>query len=316
MATGVQTGNSFCLLDQMVTDQGGGPCTHSHTQDEGLYVVSGHCTFQAGGETVSAGAGSFVSVPHHTEHSFVVDQPGTQLLNFYLPAGFELFLMGIAHPAERNELPPHGVALPPPRLVEQLSRDYGQIAGPFGLPGIVPPRDDNMVTKPKQDATALPFRSDAGNAPAYWHAGGLWSVLADGAATDGSYCLLEQVLPAGPAAPPHLHMEMDEMFYVLDGEVEFLLGDRRATASKGSLAFIPRGTLHGFQVGAAGARLLNLYTPAGFERSVTTLGGKATALTLPPVGWNPPEVSPERRRQLFGDIGMRVLALADPFGPA
>ena len=313
MATGVQTGNSFCLLDQLVTDQGGGPCTHSHTQDEGLYVVSGHCTFHAGGQTVSAAAGSFVAVPHHTEHSFVVDAPGTQLLNFYLPAGFELFLMGIAHPAERNELPPPDVALPPPRLVEQLSRDYGQIRGPFGLPGIVPPRDDNMATRPKPDAIALPFRSDADTAPAYWHAGGLWCVLADGASTDGSYCLLEQLLSAGPAAPPHLHDDADEVFYVLDGEIELLLGDRRQVARKGALAFIPRGTVHGLRVGDAGARLLNLYTPAGFERSVTTLGDMATRRSLPPPGWTPPEVSSERRQRLFDEIGMRRVAVADPF---
>ncbi len=315
MATGVQTGNSFCLLDQLVTNKGGGPCTHMHTQDEGLYVVTGHCTFNAGGEQVSAGAGSFVAVPRHTQHSFIVDAPGTQLLNFYLPAGFELFLMGIAHPAERNELPPPDVALPPPRLVEQLSRDYGQIRG-LGLPGIDPPRDDNMATEPTPDAVALPFRSDAGTAPAYWQAGGLWTVLADGASTAESYCLFEQLLPAGPAAPPHLHEAADEVFYVLEGEIELLLGDRLQVARKGALAFIPRGTVHGFRVNGAGARMLNLYTPAGFERSVAMLGGAAATRTLPPTGWTPPNVSEERRARLFADIGMRRLAVADPFGQA
>jgi hypothetical protein len=29
--TGVQTGNSCCLLDQLVMPKGGGPCTHAHT---------------------------------------------------------------------------------------------------------------------------------------------------------------------------------------------------------------------------------------------------------------------------------------------
>ena len=49
MATGIQTGGSFCALDQLVTTDGGGPPTHTHTQDEGLYVVSGHCTYNAAG---------------------------------------------------------------------------------------------------------------------------------------------------------------------------------------------------------------------------------------------------------------------------
>ncbi len=264
---------------------------------------------------MSAGAGSFVAIPRYTQHSFVVDAPDTQLLNFYLPAGFELFLMGISHPAERNEPPPPDVALPPPRLVEQLSRDYGQIRG-LGLPGIDPPRADNMATAPNQDAIALPFRSDASTAPAYWHANGLWTVLADDASTAGSYCLFEQRLRAGPAAPPHLHEAADEVFYVLDGEIELLLGDRLEVARKGALAFIPRGTVHGFGVGGSGARLLNLYTPAGFERSVKTLGAEAKTRAPPPDGWTPPAVSPERRSVVFADIGMRRVAAADPFQPA
>ena len=57
MATWNSTNNYFCLLDQLVTPDGGGPCTHMHPSDEGLYVVSGHCTFHAGGQTISAGSG-------------------------------------------------------------------------------------------------------------------------------------------------------------------------------------------------------------------------------------------------------------------
>ena len=91
MASGVQTDNSFWLLDQLAMPDGGGPCTHTHTQVEGLYIVSGHCTFNAGRLTVPAPAGLFVSVPRRCEHSFTVDAPGRQLLNFYLPAGFELY---------------------------------------------------------------------------------------------------------------------------------------------------------------------------------------------------------------------------------
>ncbi len=62
MASGIKTANSFCLIDQLVTP-GGGPGAHAHPADEGLYVVSGHCTFHAGGETVSAGPGTFICVP-------------------------------------------------------------------------------------------------------------------------------------------------------------------------------------------------------------------------------------------------------------
>ncbi|MGP9766160.1 cupin domain-containing protein [Halomonas sp. AOP13-D3-9] len=161
---GVQTGGDFCLLDQLVTDQGGGPCTHAHPADEGMYIISGHCTYQAGGQQISAGPGSFVGIPRFAQHSFVVDAPGTQLLNFYLPAGFELFVMGFSLPAKVN-------ALPPRRLVEQLSRDYGQIPI-LGLPAADPPSPSNMTTEALPEAAVQPFASSVHQAPAYWWNGG------------------------------------------------------------------------------------------------------------------------------------------------
>ena len=314
MATGVQTDNTFCLLDQIVNDGGGGgPCTHTHTQDEGLYVVTGHCTFNAAGQTVKAGPGTFVSVPRHTEHSFTVDAPNTQLLNFYTPAGFDVLLIGISHPADRNEPPPPGVPLPPPRLVRQLAQDYGQTAI-LGMPFIDPAGPDNMATKPTPGATLLPFGAQASTAPSYWQMGGLWSVLASGEQTGGSYSLLEQLFPQGPAAPPHLHEGMDEAFYLLDGEATFLLGDRVVTAGKGAFVFVPRGTVHGFRVDSPTIRLLNLYTPAGFERTLTLLAHPTEKRELPPADLTPKPVPTEVQAALFNDIGMYGVAVADPFG--
>jgi quercetin dioxygenase-like cupin family protein len=315
MATGVQTDNSFCLVDQLVTDDGGGPCTHTHPQDEGLYVVSGHCTFNAGGKTVKAGAGSFVAVPRRTEHSFVVDAPGTQLLNFYLPAGFELILMGLAAPAEQNTLPPPGaVKMPPRHLVEQLSRNFGQ--GPvLGLPFADPPSATNMRTRPTPGARALPFMSQATDAPSYWHMGGLWSVLADSEQTDGSYTLIEQLMSPGPQAPPHVHEKADEVFYILDGEAEFLLSDRLQKAGSGALIFIPRGMVHGFRVTSdRPCRALNLYTPGGFERTLPAFAQRTETRTLPAPDWRGPDVPEDQRNALFADLSMFPIAVPNPFG--
>ena len=118
-------------------------------------------------------------------------------------------------------------------------------------------------------AAALPFR--AGAAPAYWNVGGPWGVLADGAATNGSCSLIEQLMPLGPQAPPHVHEGMDEVFHALDGEAEFLLENCTEVACKGALVFILPGTVHGFRV----------------------------------TNWTPPDVPAERRAALFADVGMR-----------
>lgn len=281
------------------------------TQSMRAYVISGHCTFNAGGQTISAGPGEFIAVPRYAQHSFTVDEPGTQLLNFYLPAGFELFLMGFAHPAERNELPPAGLALPPRHLVEQLSRDYGQIPI-LGLPGADRPSPDNMATVAIPGAVTHPFSRRADSAPAFWLGEGLCSVLADGELTDGSYCLFERHLPKSGGEPPHVQVNADEMFYMLDGEAEFLLGDHIETASKGALVFIPKGTVHAFRIKCETARFLNLHTPSGFERIVSTLGAPAQTKELPPAGWKAPAVPADQQARLFADLGVRTVAVENP----
>lgn len=114
LATGLKTGGALCFLDEVIGDRPGGPSTHAHPHDEGLYVIDGRCTFNAGGGTMSVGPGSFVAVPRFTQHSFMADA-GVRILNFYLPAGFAMLVMGVGVPAERNEPPRDGEAKMPPR---------------------------------------------------------------------------------------------------------------------------------------------------------------------------------------------------------
>ena len=314
VATGVQTGGSFCAIDQLVNTDGGGPPTHYHTQDEGMYIIRGHCSYSAAGESLLAGAGSFVSIPRYTQHSFVVDAPDTRFLNFYLPAGFDALLMGLSVPALRNELPTPDdhVPLPPRRLVEQLSRDYGAVPI-IALPFADHPTPANMVTKPTAAAAVPPRLSTASSGPSFWYGGGLWSILADAASSGGSYCLFEQILPQGPVAPAHLHETMDEVVFVLGGELDVLLEDRLEHVPSDTLVFIPRGTVHAFRVSSQTATLLNLYTPAGMERLLAAEGQSTERRVLPAAAWKPPSLTADQREALCSSIGLRTLAINDPF---
>ena len=70
---------------------------------------------------------------------------------------------------------------------------------------------------------------------------------------------------AGP--PQHIHKAEDEAFYVLEGEVAVLLGERTIRATAGSFVLIPRGTVHAFsRIGQEPAKLLAIFSPPGFER--------------------------------------------------
>lgn len=320
MVTGVQSSNSFTLLDQIVTDGGGGggPCTHTHAQDEGLYVVGGQCTFNAGGhDGMTATAGTFVSVPRLTEHSFTVDSPNTRLLNFYLPAGFDQLLTGIAHPAadRSDQAPPAGVPLPPAWLVEKLAEDYGQTAV-LGMPFIDAAGADNMSTKPTPGATVLPYMAKAEESSTYWYQGGRWSVLATGAKTGNSYCLFEKLLPHGSSSrtPPQINDVADQVLYILDGKATVLLDDRIDTVGPHSLVFIPRGTVHAFRVDSPALLVLHLCTPAGYEKLLPVLAHEAMKGALPPTGFVDRLVEREVREGVMEEVGVRALAVRDPLG--
>jgi quercetin dioxygenase-like cupin family protein len=63
---------------------------------------------------------------------------------------------------------------------------------------------------------------------------------------------------------PHTHEDHVDSFYVLEGDVEFLLGDRTVRAGPGLFVAAPPGVLHTFtNPGPAGARLLNMHSPDG-----------------------------------------------------
>jgi len=94
-------------------------------------------------------------------------------------------------------------------------------------------------------------------------------IVADAAATDGRYGLVDMIeMPAGDMPPLHVHHRQDEGFLVLDGEVTFYLPGREQTLRAGEFVLAPRGVPHAYRVGDAPAHVLVLSTPGGFEQFV------------------------------------------------
>ena len=87
-----------------------------------------------------------------------------------------------------------------------------------------------------------------------------------GDATGGSYALLEVTI-IGDGPPQHIHKTEEEAFYVLEGEVNVLVGERTIHGTPGSFVLIPRGTIHTFfKAGSEPAKLLAIFSPPGFEQ--------------------------------------------------
>ena len=63
---------------------------------------------------------------------------------------------------------------------------------------------------------------------------------------------------------PHTHADHADCFYVLDGPVEFRVGDEPRVAEPGTFVAAPTGTVHGFRLaGPEPIRFLNLHAPPG-----------------------------------------------------
>ena len=86
--------------------------------------------------------------------------------------------------------------------------------------------------------------------------------------TGGSIGFLEATSLPGYGPPRHIHHGYDELFYVLEGEFLFLVGERQVSALPGTFVFIPRGTVHAAKViGGEPGKVLIAYIPGGLERS-------------------------------------------------
>lgn len=130
---------------------------------------------------------------------------------------------------------------------------------------------------------------------AYWGMGILWTMLATAEETNGKYSCMEQLIPHGPSAAPHIHEVANESFYIIEGEMTFFIEDRPMKAIAGSFVSVPPGTKHAFQIDSETVRLINTYVPAGFEHIIMATTIPAQARTLPPASMPLPDLERTNR---------------------
>jgi mannose-6-phosphate isomerase-like protein (cupin superfamily) len=111
--------------------------------------------------------------------------------------------------------------------------------------------------------------------------------------TRGDVDIVDHRVPPAYAPPVHVHRDQDEVFFIIEGELDVTCGTDAWHAGPGSLVFLPRGVAHGFAVtGTTGARTLLINAPAGFADVISELGSPANGLTLP--GSDAPMPDPQR----------------------
>jgi mannose-6-phosphate isomerase-like protein (cupin superfamily) len=281
--TAADTAERFVLGEGLVAP-GGGPPPHLHErEDELFYVLEGRMEFCLDSTRGILGPGDAAWAPRNVVHAFknVGDVPMRAIV-VAMPTNFESFYRECGEPFRLgNELPRVS-----PESIQKLlatAPKYGlQVHPGHAFPDAAPP--------------APPARM-------YWALGNHVTVALASEQTGGHFTLSVLSTPPGEGAPPHAHRAEDEVFYVLDGRFEFLLGDRTETLGRGTTVFVPRGTMHYFRnVGQADARLISMHTPGGFERFFADVGEPCADRSAPP----PPPPDPARVMPLLDKHGMDV----------
>ena len=113
-------------------------------------------------------------------------------------------------------------------------------------------------------------------------AGNTYTILVDGKQTAGRYCLIDMYVPPGGGPPPHRH-DFEEMFTILEGEIEVTFRGEKLVVKAGETANVPANAPHSFtNVSDRVARLLCLCSPAGQEEFFLEIGGLVSTRTSPP----------------------------------
>ncbi len=155
------------------------------------------------------------------------------------------------------------------------------------------------TTEPNATSTAAEYRQ---------YMGGFFQLLLAPHQTGGTMALLDFTVPRGAEPPPHVHTQEDEMFYMLEGEVHFHIGDNLIKAVPGAAVFAPRGVPHHFSIQTPTARFLTLITPGQFTGYfMDNSFPVAVPQVVPPQGPPPAELIQHMVSQLGQKYGVFFL---------
>ncbi len=204
-----------------------GPGPHFHKEHvDAFYVLEGELEFTNGTERLRAGTGTSVAVPPGIDHGFTNPGPGGAR---YL-----------------------NIHAPDAGFIEYLRR---AVAGEdFEW-------DSYDVDEPYGPAEAIVAAPDGGER--------LTRRLLENTirAETTEISLFELTFDERwEGVDPHSHDDHVDSFYVLEGEVEFLVGDEKLLLGAGSFVAAPPGSVHTFSSGPGRSRLLNVHAPSsGFH---------------------------------------------------
>ncbi len=101
--------------------------------------------------------------------------------------------------------------------------------------------------------------------------------------TGGAFSISEGTFPPGmQGPPPHAHEHTTDTFYILEGVLHMIVGEREIDAPAGSYILVPPGIVHTFaNTSNAPVRFLNINAPGGWEKYLRDLADAMRSGTMP-----------------------------------
>ena len=122
----------------------------------------------------------------------------------------------------------------------------------------------------QRDRSLKGFKINAGEGRYHGHIqlkgvnSNIMDVKVSGKDTNGDLAIFEQTsLSPKRGTPLHIHPNLDEVFYVLDGEYQFQVGEESFRLKTGDSIFLPRKVAHAWAQVSERGRMTVLFQPAG-----------------------------------------------------
>lgn len=156
--------------------------------------------------------------------------------------------------------------------------------------------------------SALHIAEDQMLARSRWFGPNLLTFLATAEDTGGVYTLIKCILRKGFEPPLHIHSREEESYIIMEGQVNYEVGDKCIHAKAGDFVHLPRSVPHTFKLVSDTATILLIITPSGFEEMFIQFSRPALAMELPPLPTEKP--GPEffqKMAKVNAELGVTML---------
>ena len=114
--------------------------------------------------------------------------------------------------------------------------------------------------------------------------------------TNGDLTIFEYIGNEKGGAPLHVHAYQDEIYFIVQGEYLFQVGEDKHNLTAGDTIFLPRTVPHAFAQLTESGKMFFLFQPSGKMEDFFRVMGN---LTSPP--------TPEQGAKIFADHDMKVV---------